>query len=315
MISSLILSFLLGTSAHAEVVEKTVAIVNNEVILESDFKSLNAKMGKMGLVDDSLLFGKPVSSLKGDRKAQLEYLINLKVLESEIKRLNLSVTEDRVNAEMRDLAKRNNATEAEMYAAIKAQGVSPEEFREFQKERIEKQSLMEQELISKLRVSDEDALNEYLKTHPNGQPSIDEFSVSHIFFNPKKVSPEAAYERAEAVLTKLRQGGSFEALAETHSEDPNFSAGGSLGTFKSGDFIPEIESAISPLKVGEVTNIVKSRLGYHIVKLTNKKLTTDPRFERAKEGIKSQLLEKSFARQLKVWLQAKRDEAFVRINE
>lgn len=312
---NLILSVFLGFSAHAEVVEKTVAIVNNEIILASDFKALESKMGKMGLIDDSLLFGKPVSSLKNDRKAQLDYLINTKVLDSEIKRLNLTVTEDRVNSEMRDMAKRNNASEADMYAAIKAQGVSMEEFKAFQKERLEKQALMEQELISKLRVSDEDALNEYLKSNPNSRPSIDEFGVSHIFFSPKKVSAEAAYARAEAVLVKLRQGGNFEALAEQHSEDPNFSSGGALGTFKSGDFIPEVESAISPLKVGEITNIVKSRLGYHIVKLTNKKLTTDPRFERAKEGIKSALLEKSFARQLKVWLQGKRDEAFIRINE
>ncbi|MNL67487.1 peptidylprolyl isomerase [compost metagenome] len=67
--------------------------------------------------------------------------------------------------------------------------------------------------------------------------------------------------------------------------------------------------------MGETTSVVKSRIGYHIVKLTGKKLTTDPRFERAKEGIKAQLLEKSFNRQLKLWLQNKKDEAFIRIND
>jgi len=194
--------------------------------------------------------------------------------------------------------------------------VTPSEYRAFLKEKIEKQSLMDTEIISKLRISDEDALNEYLKTNPKNRPSIDEFSVSHIFFNPKKGGPEAAHARAELVLKKLRSGSqTFEELAQQFSEDPNFSAGGSLGTFKSGEFLPEIEDAIAPLKVGEITSIVKSHMGYHIVKLTSKKLTPDPKFEREKEKIKSHLLETNFKRQLRVWLQSRRDESFIRINE
>ncbi|HEX7674436.1 MAG TPA: peptidylprolyl isomerase [Bdellovibrio sp.] len=312
---SLFFALMMSAPVKAEVVEKTLAIVNSEIVLESDLKTLQKRMTKPGMVDDALLDGKSVDSLKGDRKAQLEYLINEKLIESEIKRLNLSVTNDRVESEFKDMAKRNNVSEAELESILKNQGISSQEYKVFLKSKIEKQSLMDQEIISKLRISDDDALNEYLKANPNSRPSIDEFSVAHIFFNPKKGSPEAAYKRAEAVLAKLRNGESFETLAEQYSEDPNFTSGGALGTFKSGEFLPEIEEAISGLKVGETTGIVKSRLGFHIVKLTGKKLTTDPKFEKAKERIKGQLLEASFKRQLKLWLQNKREESFVRINE
>lgn len=312
---SLFFALMMSAPVKAEVVEKTLAIVNSEVVLESDLKTLQKRMAKPGMVDDALLDGKTVESLKGDRKAQLEYLINEKLIESEIKRLNLSVTNDRVESEFKDMAKRNNVSETELESILKNQGISAQEYKVFLKGKIEKQSLMDQEIISKLRISDDDALNEYLKANPNSRPSIDEFSVAHIFFNPKKGSPEAAYKRAETVLAKLRNGESFETLAEQYSEDPNFTSGGSLGTFKSGEFLPEIEEAIAGLKVNETTGIVKSRLGFHIVKLTGKKLTTDPKFEKAKERIKGQLLETSFKRQLKLWLQNKREESFVRINE
>ncbi|KHD87277.1 MAG: survival protein SurA [Bdellovibrio sp. ArHS] len=295
--------------------EKTVAIVNTELVLESDFKDLQNRIGKPGLVDEALLFDKSPESLKGNRKAQLDYLINEKILESEVKRLNLTVTSDRVESELKSMAKRNNVTEAELLNIIKGQGIAPAEYKTFLKHSIEKQSLMDSEIISKLRISDEDALNEYLKTNPSSRPSIDEFSVSHIFFNPKKGGAEAALQRAQVAAGKVRSGENFETLAQQFSEDPNFSSGGSLGTFKSGEFLPEIEEAISNLKVGETTPVVKSRMGYHIVKLTGKKLTTDPKFERAKDRIKAQLLETSFKRQLKTWLQNKRDEIFVRINE
>jgi len=220
-----------------------------------------------------------------------------------------------VESELKDMAKRNGVSEAELMNILKGQGIAIADYKVFMKEKIEKQSLFDTEIISKLRISDEDAMNEYLKSNPNNKPSIDEFSVSHIFFSPKKGGAEAAYSRAEVALGKLRNGDSFETLAEQFSEDPNFSTGGSLGTFKTGEFIPEIESAISNLKVNETTQIVKSRLGFHIVKLTGKKLTQDPKFEKAKEKIKAQLLETSFKRQLKIWLQSKRDESFVRINE
>ncbi len=312
---NLLFALLVATPSHAEIVEKTVAIVNSELVLESDFKDLVKRIPKQGMVDESLLFDKPATSLIGNRKAQLDYLINEKILQSEIKRLNLAVTNDRVESELKEMARKNQVSEAELAKVIQQQGVSMDDYRRFLKDSIEKRSLMDAEIISKLRISDEDALNEYLKTNPNNRPSIDEFSVSHIFFNPKKGGAEASIKRAETVLGKLRSGENFENLAQQFSEDPNFSTGGALGTFKSGDFLPEIEEAISSLKVNETTPIVKSRMGFHIVKLTGKKLTTDPKFERAKDKIKAQLLENSFKRQLKNWLQTKRDESFIRINE
>ncbi|WP_413559217.1 peptidylprolyl isomerase [Bdellovibrio sp. HCB209] len=312
---SLLVSLFLAAPVKAEVVEKTIAVVNNEIILESDLKELQNRISKPGMVDDSLLDGKNAESLKKDRKAQMDYLINEKIISSEIKRLNLTITNERVEQEFKDMAKKNGVSEAELISVLKGQGINIADYKIFLKERIEKQSLMDSEIISKLRISDEDALNEYLKSNPNNKPSIDEFSVSHIFFSPKKGGGEAAYKRAEAALSRLRSGENFETLAQQLSEDPNFSAGGALGTFKSGDFIPEIEEAISNLKVGETTGIVKSRLGFHIVKLTTKKLTPDPKFEKQKERIKAQILEGSFKRQLRVWLQNKRDDSFVRINE
>jgi peptidyl-prolyl cis-trans isomerase SurA len=312
---SLLVSLFLAVPVKAEVVEKTLAVVNNEIILESDLKELQSRIAKPGMVDDALMDGKSADTLKKDRKAQMDYLINEKILSSEIKRLNLTVTNDRVEQEFKDMAKRNNVGEAELMSILKGQGINIAEYKIFLKEKIEKQNLMDTEIISKLRISDEDALNEYLKSNPNNKPAIDEFSVSHIFFSPKKGGSEAAYKRAETALSKLRSGENFETLAQQFSEDPNFSAGGALGTFKSGEFIPEIEEAISSLKVGETTGIVKSRLGFHIVKLTTKKLTPDPKFEKQKDRIKAQLLEASFKRQLRLWLQNKRDDSFIRINE
>jgi peptidyl-prolyl cis-trans isomerase SurA len=311
-----LLPLLFSFTVRAEIVERIVAIVNNEIILESDFRSLQNKLKTPAMIDEALLWdNKTVDDLKKDRKAQLDYLINEKIMESEIKRLNHSVTMERVDQEIKDMAKKNNVSVNEILAAFKAQGISTAEYQAFLKSKIEKQSLIETEVVSKLRISDDDALAEYLKKNPDRKSTVNEFTVAHIFFNPKKGGPEAALERAKAVLKKLDTGENFETLAEQNSEDPNFTTGGLLGTFKSGEFLPEIEASIQNLNAGQTTSIVKSRLGYHIVKLLNKKLTTDPKFEKEKEKIKTTLFEQNFKRQMRNWLLSKRDEAFIRVND
>ncbi len=310
------LVFLFPLILAAETIERIVAVVDNEVVLESDFKALEHKFKTPAMLDESLLLGgKTLGDLRKDRKVQLDYLINEKILESEVKRLNHSVTTERVEQEIKEMAKKNNVSVSDVLAAFKAQGISTSEYQSFLKSKIEKQALIEGEVVSKLRISDDEALAEYLKSTPDRKTTVNEFTVAHIFFNPKKAGAEAAYKRAEAVLQKLSAGGAFETLAEQNSEDPNFSAGGLLGTFKSGEFLPEVEASIQNLNAGETTSVVKSRMGFHIVRLLNKKLTSDPRFEREKEKIKASLFEQSFKRQMKSWLLSKREDAFVRINE
>ncbi len=74
---------------------------------------------------------------------------------------------------------------------------------------------------------------------------------------------------AKAVLSKLSQGQNFEALAETFSIDRSSGRrGGDLGSFRRGDLMPEFEEKVLKLKIGEISDIVKTPIGYHIIKRT-----------------------------------------------
>lgn len=306
-----------SVSWGAELVDKIVAIVNSEIILDSDFKLLSLRAKNSTLLDESLLGRGNLAGLRGDRKTQLDYLIHEKLFDAEIKRLNLSVTSERVQQEIKDMGKRNNMTAHDVLSAVKAQGISAADYQAFLKTKIERQSLVETEIVSKLRITEDDALAEYLKRHPESKRTVHEFSVAHIFFNPKKGGAEEASARATKVLQQLNtsgKGSAFEALAEKYSEDPNYAAGGFLGNFKSGEFLPEVEAAILNLNPNDTTSVVKSRLGFHIVKLLSKKAGVDSAFEKAKPRIISELMDINFRRQLKIWLQSKREEAFIRIN-
>jgi peptidyl-prolyl cis-trans isomerase SurA len=303
------------TQGETLLVDRIVAIVNSEIILLSDFLNLQKTLKTPDFIDEALLGKNSVETVRNNRQLQMEYLIAEKVMASEIKRLNLSVTPQKIDEEVRHLAQRNNIQPEDVYRAVNERGLTTSEYRDFLKNKIERQSLIENEIISRLRISDDDAYSEFIKTNPGAKTSVDEYSLAHILFNPRKGGAAAARERAKKALQRIRTGEAFEKVAEQTSEDPQFSTGGFLGTFKSGDFVKEIESAVSGLNPGDVSDVVQTRQGFHLVKLINKKTTVDPRFEKSKDKIKSDLMDRALFRQLAIWLQNKRDEAFVKINE
>lgn len=297
-----------------EVVDRVVAVVNSEPILKSELDLMPSRSKKEGSLDDALLLDEKIETLKGNTAAQLDYLIREKLIESEVKRLNLSLSEDRINSEMATLAKRNHMSKTDLESYIKKQGYSLTEYRSALKARLERQSFFETEVISKLRITDEDAYSEFRARFPKYRPVVNEFSISQIYFNPKKGSSAAAYERAEAVLSKLSSGETFETLANKYNEDSRANKDGYMGSFKSGEFLPEIESAISSLDKNQSTQVIKSKIGFHIVKVLDKKITQDPQFLKIKENIKGALVEKNFKRQLKNWFESKKQDAYIKVN-
>ena len=312
---SVLIFIILTPTANAEIVERVVAVVNNEIITQSDVSGFGKKLERNNFLDDLLLFGKSPAELSKNSAEQLSYMINERLMDSEVKRLNLSVTIERVEQEIREIAKRNGIPRNDLISAVNKQGVTTSEYQDFIKSKIERQSLIESEITSKIRVSDEDILAQYTRAYPSSSAGTYEYTIAHIFFNPKKGGTEAANDRAERVEKKLRSGESFDVLAEQHSEDPNFSPGGVLGTFRAGEFGKEMESAVAKINPGETTPVVHSKGGIHILKLISKKIVSDSKFEKEKEKIRSQLFEKAFQKHFKNWLEAKKEESFIRINK
>lgn len=110
---------------------------------------------------------------------------------------------------------------------------------------------------------------------------VDEVTASHIL-----VKEEAT---AKEVLAKLKAGEKFEDLAKQYGTDDTKNNGGSLGTFGRGKMVKEFEDAAFALKPGEISDIVKTKFGYHIIKVTDKKQGTKT-YDEVKESIKGSLV-------------------------
>lgn len=312
-----VLMLVMATSlSQGAVVDRIRAIVNSEIVTKSDIDAFKDRLQKNQPIDELLLLGQTIEELKSSDRLQLDYLIHERLLRSEIKRLNLSVTIERVEQEIRDLARRNNMSRADLLAAVKAQGMGVAEYQQFIRDRIERQSLVESEISSKVRVTDEDIVGAYQRQFPEAKTGQYEYTLSHILFTPKKGGEEAARQRANSVLNRVTQAPQlFETLAEQNSEDPNFAQGGSLGVFKTADLPPDWDSALLDLTEGQISRVVTSRAGFHILKVNRRNLIPDPAFEKQKERVRSQLFEVGFQKHFKDWIASKKDDAFIKINE
>ncbi len=103
-------------------------------------------------------------------------------------------------------------------------------------------------------------------------------------------SQQMAKAEAEQILQKINQGGDFAELARQFSKDPGSAEkGGDLGFFGKGDMVPEFEEAVYNLKVGDISDIIQTSFGYHIIKLTGVKGGETEPFESVQEKIRSQL--------------------------
>ena len=309
----LLFCFCFGVNSFAakEIVNRILVVVNSEIVLQSDLKKLQERIQRPGAVDETLLLGEKLDSLKNNRKAQIDFLVREKLVESEIKRQNFAVTDERVEAEMSQLSNRAQMSRPDFNKYIARQGFTVEEYKEILKARLERQSFFESEIVSKLRITDEDAFGEFQAKNPKYRPNVNEFKIAQIFFSPKKGGAQAALDRATAISNRIQSGEHFEVLANSNNETPGANRDGLLGTFKSGEFLPEIERAVGNLSTNDVSTVIKSAAGFHIVKVLSKKTTVDPNFLKVKEMIKASLVEKNFQRQLKNWFEVKKQDAYI----
>ncbi|MES2768394.1 MAG: peptidylprolyl isomerase [Bdellovibrionota bacterium] len=309
----LILISFIGANVQAETVDKIVAIVNDEILTLKDIENYKRQLQKGKFVDDLLISDK--EKILKDRNALIDHMINERLIDSEVKRQDLSVTVEKVDQEIKKVSDGNKMTRAQLIAALKAEGISFSDYQNFIKQRLERQALIQKTISSKIKITDDEIQNYYMNNYKGNSVTSYEYSLAHILFLPKGGDKEAAKSRAESVLKKLSAGESFDSLASQFSEDPNFSSGGFLGNFKSGEFLKELETSVQNLSVGANTGVVPTKFGYHIVKLISKKIVKDSVFESKKKEIQNILYEKAFAQQFKFWIEERKLGSFIKINK
>lgn len=320
MIASFVLaaSFVFSSPARtSELVDEIAVIVNEEIITLSDVADFQNRLKNGGLVDDQLVPDEATKqALLKDRELLIKKLIDARLIDAEVKKQGLTVPIERVEQEVRSIAKRNGMQRDDLKNALLEKGISFAVYQDFIKTGLERQALVEKSVTSKIKISEDDVLAAMIAKGRASETQAFEYSIAHIYFlSNKNGGIEGARNRALQALAKLKEGVPFDRVAADFSEDPNFDVGGVLGTFKTGELAKDLEAAITKLSPGEWTQPLPTPGGIHIVRLIKRRLIPDPATEKEKDKTRAELGESRFRRQYEIWLELLRSEASIRINK
>jgi peptidyl-prolyl cis-trans isomerase SurA len=261
---------MLGSKAlyGQQVVDKVVAVVGGEAIFLSELQNETQLYALQNQVDPKTpdLQRKVLDAMINDR------LILAKAIEDSV-----TVTDDEVQQQLNNRIKEivqqygSEARVEELY------GMSinrmKREFRETMKKQLLKSKLQSLK-FGDITVSRRE-VEEFFENYRDSLPPVpEEVEVSHIYMAPKVSAgvKQAAYQKAKAILDSIKAGGDFAAFAKRYSEDPGSAVhGGDLGWARRGDFVKEFEEATFALKPGQLSDVVETALGYHIIQLLDRR--------------------------------------------
>jgi len=308
--------FALPTVGSAKVVNAIAAIVNDEIItlyeVGRESQPAIREAERKGTVDDA--------TRTALRKAALDRLIEKRLVDQKIKELNIRVSEEEVRQAIEDVKRQNNMPSQEaLVAALATQGLSFDQYRAQLQEQIERLKLVSQEVRSKIQVG-ETEMREYYETNRAKFTEDETFRARHIFFRISEKAPAEEIKRsmvtALTVLAEAKGGKDFSELARTYSEDPAARKdAGDLGIFKKGDMMPELEQAIMAMKPGEVSELVYTPSGFHIIKLEERIAGKLKPFDSVKAEIEEAIYRKKSEERFSAWANELKGKASVEVKD
>ena len=283
--------FLLSpASSPAEIIDRIVASAGNDAITLADVEREGAALFRD--INMNAPESQRENMLYEARKKIVETLVEKLLLLREAERMGLEVSEEELSSAVEGVLKENRIGRKELDQALAQEGMSFEKYEADLKEQILRSKMLDRKIRGTIKISDEE-VEIYFEGNKGSFALDEEIRVRHILFLvPKGASQEEVFkikEKAGVVLKKARAGEDFEALAREYSEGPSASSGGDLGFFKKADMVKEFSSAAFALNKEEISPLVLSPFGFHIIKLLEKRGGTSLSFDDAKERIRARL--------------------------
>lgn len=265
-------SSLLAVSSHslaAEVMDKIVVEINNTIITESELQKRISDIRKQIL--------KKKSSAPSAQQLRTKVLDRMVIDTLQMERAaqyGIKLSKSGLNQRIESFARQNKISVPQLRNVLLQDGVDYKDFREQMRRNTIIQRAQKTLVFDEIKVSDHE-INQFIASQKKSGSTDSQYRLSHILISvPEAADPKTlkqAKTRAESVLSQLRSGQSFDKLAIEFSSGQKALEGGDLGWRKASELPALFVSAVKNLKKGEVSKLVQSPSGFHLLKLQDKK--------------------------------------------
>jgi len=281
-----------------EAVDRVVATVDGEPITLHDVKSFGAAAGRPIDTDD--LADSPIG------KDALKGLIAEKLLEQEVKKYADKVDESEIDRYIQGIRAEKHMTDAEFRGVLTQQGVSYDDFRKRARLQLQKQIMFQTEVREHIDIPPQDIQDFYDSHKADFAIEKERLRLAQILIaTPANATPQqiaAAEKKARDVRAQALKGVDFEALAHNYSDDESKSNGGELGWFEPSEVMDAILAGVKNLKPGEISPVVRSKNGFHILKLEAHEMPGPRPLSEVKGQIREKLIDAKAKERLNSWI-------------
>ncbi|HSH98309.1 MAG: peptidylprolyl isomerase [Methylophilaceae bacterium] len=265
------------TPIHAEEskIDRIVAVVDQGVITENELND------RIRIVTTQLeKQGNPLPPHAVLQKQILERLINDRLQLQYAAQTGLRVDDAQLDKTVERIADQNKMSVPDFRQALAAEGIGYRKFREDIRNEIILARLREREVDNKINITEAEIDNYFTTQSSQNNEAKDEYEISHILIRTREDSSPEDLQRlrtkAEQALKQLQTGTPFAQVSASFSDAPNALEGGALGWKNSGQIPALFSDALKQLQPGQLTPILRSPNGFHILKLTNRRGGSSP---------------------------------------
>lgn len=292
---------LLAPLAQARTVDRTLALVNADVILQSDLNSFRKNFALRKEIDPFIPL---VNYSSESAKDALDYLVQERLVMQKF-----PATEDEIEEEINAVQRNNHIDRDRLREVLGSQGVKFDDYRRLMAVSASKRKLVDKEIRPLAAVSDEDVKNFYY-TDASFQSRRKEQKLVLSYSLQQLLLPNA--ELAEQAQKRLRGGADFDSVASELAAKGAESS--KLPNISEENMNPQIKESVQGLRVGDSTKPIPAGSGYMILRIQQIGAPQDPVFEKEKEKIRGILFQKGLVNQLKLWSERERNASYVHIS-
>jgi peptidyl-prolyl cis-trans isomerase C len=296
-----------------EATPASVASVNGVAITEAEVQKETDRFTHQAAAAGQQIGPEQLTEL---RKEVLDSLISREVVYQEAERRGLKATDSEVDQKLAEL-KKGFPSEAEYQAVLQRMNVTEPELRAQVSRQLTMKKLIDQAVIPDVAVTDAE-VKKYYDEHPDDFKMGEQVRASHILKKVDAKASEADKAKAQKELTdlqaRLKKGEDFSEVAKKSSDCPSAPRGGDLGFFPRGQMVPPFENSAFALKSGDVSDIIETQFGYHLIKVTDKKPAGTLTYDESKEKIAQYLKQEKATDKVSKFIEELKSKAQIKMT-